>query len=307
MDTPPLPDALSIGDLARMTGVAVETIRMWERRYGRPTSFRLPSGHRRYSMDEARRLLRVAEAVAHGMRPSAALTATPERIEAHLAAVNPSPPPAAEEWLDLARRFDVEGLAARLRREAAGRSPTEFVSDVVGPLLAAVGRAWADGRIDVRHEHFLSEVVSDELRTLRVATESARDAQGAAAAPPHVLLSTLPGERHALGLDMAAVVAAHGGARCIVLGGDTPIGDIAAAARESEADIVALSVTVAHGGVDADREIVALRALLPPWVRLVAGGAGTRRPRRAPRAIDYVEDFAQFEAVVRAQRTRSAG
>lgn len=296
-------DAISIGDLARTTGVAVETIRMWERRYGRPTSIRLPSGHRRYSMEEARWLLRVAEAVAHGLRPSEALRATPERLTALLAAANPAPPVAPDEWLDLARRFDAEGLAARLRGESAGRTPTEFVAQVVAPLLASVGRAWAEGRIDVRHEHFLSEVMIDALRALRAATAHAPDGPRG---PPRVLLTTLPGERHAFGAEMAAVVAAHAGGRCVLLGADTPIGDIAAAARECSADIVALSVTVAHGGVDADREIAALRALLPPWVRLVAGGAGTRRPRRAPRGIEYVEDFARFEEIVRGHRARVA-
>ena len=40
---------LSIGQLARRTGVAVSTLRAWEHRYAFPVPARLSSGHRRYS------------------------------------------------------------------------------------------------------------------------------------------------------------------------------------------------------------------------------------------------------------------
>lgn len=39
---------LTIGELARRTGLGVATLRMWETRHGFPRSSRLPSGHRRY-------------------------------------------------------------------------------------------------------------------------------------------------------------------------------------------------------------------------------------------------------------------
>jgi DICT domain-containing protein len=42
-------DDLTIGTLARRTGVSVSTIRAWERRYGFPVPRRLDSGHRRYT------------------------------------------------------------------------------------------------------------------------------------------------------------------------------------------------------------------------------------------------------------------
>lgn len=41
-------DSLTIGDLARMTGVATGTLRMWETRHGFPPADRRASGHRRY-------------------------------------------------------------------------------------------------------------------------------------------------------------------------------------------------------------------------------------------------------------------
>lgn len=40
--------SLSIGELARRTGIGVGNLRMWEARHGFPRAVRLPSGHRRY-------------------------------------------------------------------------------------------------------------------------------------------------------------------------------------------------------------------------------------------------------------------
>ena len=40
---------LTIGTLARRTGVSVSTLRAWERRFGFPVPARLESGHRRYT------------------------------------------------------------------------------------------------------------------------------------------------------------------------------------------------------------------------------------------------------------------
>jgi MerR family transcriptional regulator, light-induced transcriptional regulator len=58
---------LSIGELAARAGVAEGTLRMWETRYGFPTAQRLPSGHRRYSEDELRRVIAVVRVRREGL------------------------------------------------------------------------------------------------------------------------------------------------------------------------------------------------------------------------------------------------
>ena len=45
-------DGLSIGELARQTGVPVATLRSWEGRYGFPRPQRLAGGHRRYEQGD---------------------------------------------------------------------------------------------------------------------------------------------------------------------------------------------------------------------------------------------------------------
>lgn len=52
---------LTIGDLAKRSGLRPEVLRMWEQRYGFPVPQRLPSGHRRYAAEDV-------ELVAHVVR-----------------------------------------------------------------------------------------------------------------------------------------------------------------------------------------------------------------------------------------------
>ena len=64
--------------------------------------------------------------------------------------------------------FDGERLRAALLADWTRLGPVEFVRGRVAPLIQAVGDAWALGRLDVRHEHFLSELLlGDLLRLLR--------------------------------------------------------------------------------------------------------------------------------------------
>ena len=77
-------DLFSIGDVAEASGVSPDTLRMWERRYGRPVPVRLPSGHRRYTGEQLTWLRRVAEALAHGHRPRTVVCASDDELESLL-------------------------------------------------------------------------------------------------------------------------------------------------------------------------------------------------------------------------------
>ena len=48
--------ALSMREMSTRSGVSEGTLRMWEARHGFPVPQRLPSGHRRYSELELRRV-----------------------------------------------------------------------------------------------------------------------------------------------------------------------------------------------------------------------------------------------------------
>ncbi len=285
---------LSIGELSEATGIGVETLRAWERRYGRPHPRRLPSGHRRYEPGEVTGLRLAAEAVARGRRPSEVLALAPSALERLLDALGPSP--GAREGQDLAdllalvTAFRGAGLRAALSKRARRLGPRAFVQCVAEPFGALMGRRWASGELSIRHEHFATEALVEVLYELRGRVRRPR------AGAPLLLFTTLPGERHGLGCAVAALLARTRGARADVLGADTPLEEIAAAAEEAGACGVGVSVSLATGGVRTDRQLVALRDRLPRTVSLVVGGRGARGPRRRLRGMTFASDSAEFEA-----------
>ncbi|MHC5012028.1 MAG: MerR family transcriptional regulator [Planctomycetota bacterium] len=287
-------DLVSIGDVADATGVSAETLRMWERRYGRPRPVRLPSGHRRFTPRQVRWLRRVAEGLALGHRPGAVVPLGEEALDALLRASARKTDLGAEtaHLLELARAFRGPEIASALRVHWEPAAPLRFLTEHVAPFLYAIGRQWADGDLGIRHEHHASEAVEDLLRELR--SRYAPDDWG-----PAILLTSLSGERHGLGLHMAALVAASERCDVNVLGVDTPLDEIVRSARETDAALVGLSISLATGGVDTDREVAALRRALPDSIRLVVGGDGARGVRRGPRGVNYVRDLAAWRKFLR--------
>jgi MerR family transcriptional regulator, light-induced transcriptional regulator len=67
-------DGLTIGELARRTGVAAATLRSWEARHGFPRPRRLAGGHRRYDRDDTAVIAEVLAQRAAGLSLPAAIT-----------------------------------------------------------------------------------------------------------------------------------------------------------------------------------------------------------------------------------------
>lgn len=268
---------LSIGALARATGIPVETLRTWEARYGFPAPERKPSGHRVYAPSCVVRLRRMAEAIARGHRASTVVAATDAQLATLLDVTRvtsdtrydgtPPDDEALREHLDAIAAFDGDRLTRLLRDDAARLGTMEFLRVRMSPLIAHVGDAWHAGTLHVRHEHFFTQRVEDVLRELRASFEA--DASG-----PLVVFATLPGERHGLGLQMAALVVAMQRCRVLYLGVDTPAIEIADVARDLGARAVAISISVASSGAATHEQLETLRARLPKRVPLVVGGAG---------------------------------
>lgn len=273
------PELLSIGDICEETGLSPDVIRVWERRYGFPVPVRLPSGHRRYRPEDLHRLRLMAEAVAQGHRPSLVATAEDAALRRLLQKDED------RAWKDLVdplfeavQRLDAQALKDLLDQGHQREGTVPFLRHCVSPLLDRVGMAWAEGNLGIHHEHFLTEILEDRLRTLR-AEQRVNPGQ----AP--ILFATLPGERHRLGLLMAALTYAARGYRTELLGVDVPVASIAAAARTLKAACVAVSLSIQSSGEPTRRLLQDLQERLPKGCRLIIGGQGAARTRR----LDGVE------------------
>lgn len=271
---------LSIGDIRAETGLSVDVVRVWERRYGFPVPIRTASGHRRYHIEDLRRLRLMAEALAHGHRP--ALVAHSDEA-ALKRLILPEGNDRVEGLFSAALRMDSDQMRSLLHRHLGQLGWRLFLLQVVSPLIDRVSIAWADGAMEVHHEHLISEVLEDVLRKLR---QEFHVVPGRG----RVLLCTMPGERHRLDLLMAALAYAAQGARTELLGVDLPIVSIAQAAHILKVDRVAVSLSIQCTGEPVRRMLQELMTRLPAGCQLLVGGKGAARTRHLP-GVGHMPDL----------------
>ena len=296
---------LSIAEVERETGLGKDTLRAWERRYGFPLPERDATGVRGYPRALVDRLALIRRALLAGWRPGRLLALPVAQLDAVLADVAAAAAPRGpavpgtldvEQGIAALRSGGPEGLRHWLTLGLAHTGLAAFVVDGLAPLTAAVGEAWVAGGIAVYEEHLYSEAVQSVLRSALVPFRAGLESRA-----PRVLLTTVPGEAHGLGLLMAEALLTLESCRCLSLGTQTPLPDIVAAAHAQHIDVVALSFSESLPAPQALAALTELRARLPAHVHVWAGGGcaalcGLRMAgiRVASRLVDINEAVADW-------------
>ena len=293
--TPRAEPTLTIGAVSHATGIPKETLRTWERRYGFPLPERSDTGHRRYAARVVERLRLIQQAIERGHRASQvvplgvseltellalitpAAPHAPPTTTSHQLSLSPELPPAPEvapeqtaqlldAWMALTLALDTEGLTTALRSSWFTFGPLRAIETLITPFLERVGQGWYEGRLAVFHEQFVSQALKSFL------SEQWRTISARSTGQP-LLLATLPGEFHGLGLHLAAVVLAMAGLRVKLLGCDILVETISQAATQHHAKHVLISVSAASNPHHVQRQLIALRQTLPDDITLIVGGS----------------------------------
>ncbi|WP_298231734.1 cobalamin-dependent protein, partial [uncultured Azohydromonas sp.] len=201
-----------------------------------------------------------------------------------------------ERLMALLRGHDGAALRQALAVAQARHGLRGFVIEVVAPMARRVGEAWLHGELRIFEEHLFTECVQATLH-------AALGSLPVHAGRPRVLLTTLPGEPHGLGLLMAQTVLSLEGCACLALGTQVPLDDIAAATASWGAEVVALSVTGCQKRNLVLASLARLRALLPAGVALWVGGAAPALGRRPPEGVLRVAALEDIPEALRAWRT----
>jgi DNA-binding transcriptional MerR regulator/methylmalonyl-CoA mutase cobalamin-binding subunit len=303
--------AATIAMVERETGLSKDTLRMWERRYGFPLPQRDSRGERAYPPDQVEKLRVISRLLRRGMRPgqliNVPLAELIERLHADETALPTDPgrgldgalAPMLEEAMALLQRYDEPGLRSHLSMALWRLGLRRFVIEFVDAMNVRVGDAWCRGEFTVSHEHLYAEQMQHLLRQ-GIGSIAPGERQ------PSVLLTTLPGEEHQLGLLMAHVCLAAEGARCISLGVQTPAADIAQAVRGQAIDVVALSFSEALTLHAAHDMLEDLRARLPAPIQVWAGGKLWARARQPVPGVRFITRLTQIpEALAAHTRSRA--
>jgi DNA-binding transcriptional MerR regulator/methylmalonyl-CoA mutase cobalamin-binding subunit len=280
------------------------TLRAWERRYGFPRPERRRDSNRRlYSSEQLARLQQVAQLLERGYQPSDVIHKTESDL-AQLLGTGLIPAVSAvtavaevPALLELLAADDAKGIDEQLRLAAAAWGAKRFVTELAHPLAQAVGVAWAKGELSIRHEHLITECLTTQLRALLAAHQ---DVDGT----PHVVLGTLPGESHTLGLQMVAVYLALSAAKPRLLGPNMPPDQIAAAARALGASVVGIAVSSVAEMPATRRQLGRLAAGLPSSTALWVGGAGTKALGKLPAPAEAVQSWLAIDAALARARRR---
>ena len=290
---------LSISAVERETGLSKDTLRVWEKRYGFPNPGRDANGERVYRREEVEKLVIIKRLIDRGARPGKVVTLSLEALMGQTEAGRgpTDDPPELLRLLQLVRAHDVVELRQQLDQSLLRQGLARFLQDTIAPLNQIVGDAWMRAEIEVFEEHLYTEVTQSLLR-------SAAGAIARADGSPRVLLTTLPGEQHLLGLLMAECMLNAEGATCVALGPQTPASEIARAAAAQRADVVGLSFSPAYPAHTAIETLAALRAMLPTAVDVWAGGSNPALFRRRLDGIQPVRDVAAISDAVAGWRAR---
>ena len=115
---------------------------------------------------------------------------------------------------------------------------------------------------------------------------------------PTIVLTTLPGEPHTLGLQMVALYLSLAGAKPRLLGASTPPNQIIAAAHAFNAEVVGIALTPAAELAAARRDLQRLARSLPNSVALWLGGAGASALGKLPERIESIVSWAQLDSAL---------
>jgi methanogenic corrinoid protein MtbC1 len=139
--------------------------------------------------------------------------------------------------------------------------------EVLAPLLAHTGASWQNGTLTIWEEHLASATVRTVVEILYPGVLKAKAA--APAVGRTVLLACPPEEGHDLGLRMVADRFDMAGWTTYYLGPDTPVAEIADAARRLGADAIVMSSSTHYHRLAVRHAVDELKAALPAvdiWV-----------------------------------------
>ena len=274
----------TIKAVSQATGLSVETLRAWERRYEVVSPSRDGSGRRTYSANDVARLrlLRTATELGHTISRLARLSMDDlaKLVVDSGGQARPGPVRGqsfVDRAVDAAEHSDPSGVEEVLTSAIALLPPNEVVHTVIVPLVREIGERWHRGEVSIAQEHMVTDIV--RRLVISVARGYLRSDNG-----PCLVLATLSGERHELGILMCSWLAATRRFRTHYLGADCPAEEIARFALEVDARAVLVSLVMPENDVPALEQLDTLATKLSGKCEIWVGGFAARfvEPSRIP-------------------------
>lgn len=307
----------TIKQAAQRVGVSEAVLRAWERRYDVVSPQRTDSGYRLYDDRTIAVLSSMRRLVDEGWSPAAAAKhvavapeASPDDVPAERRAVTSGHRAASglgrtatgalpheeateltEAFLEAAAVVDPGTVETVLDQAFALGSFEAVAQSWLMPTLTALGKAWAEGWVDVAGEHAAAHAV---MRRLSLAFAAAASATRG----PRVVVALPPGSLHELGALTFATVARRRGLPVVYLGADLPVQSWARAVHAFPTRAAVLVVPTETDRAAACDAVTALQQAAPGLTVAAGGGASAdlapgvlALPHAMVEAVDLLESL----------------
>ena len=287
---------LSIDEIARDTGLGKDTLRVWERRYGFPDPLRTPTGDRVYTETHLERLRLICRLIDLGYRPGRVVPLSPEALSQLPTPGNGSieerSDPVIEGLICFLESGNTSEFKTTLFELVDQQSPKDFVYQTAEPLLKATGNAWAQGRISIYLEHFVTQQLMAAIHTAQSRVRSTPSGL-------RVLLTTLPGEPHGMGVMLVELLLNISGVETINIGLETPMDQLQHACASLNPDVLALSFSAIQKRPQTMALLEELDQKIPPTIPILAGGSGITKLRALPKRFMIIKKMNSLDSTIK--------
>jgi len=286
----------SIKAVSQATGVSIETLRAWERRYQVVEPKRDPNGRRSYDPVDVIRLRKLHEATERGHPISKLARLSDEELGKIIDASARAKPEAAPlsfsgQMLNAAINYQPDECDQVLAMALALLPLKQVVTEVLSPTLIEVGRRWHDGELTVAQERIVTI-------TTRKQVSSVLDTYNRIATGKPVVFATLGHERHELGILMCALLTAARGVRCHYLGPEIPGIELATYVERVQASTVVISMVSEALKQNALEELQNLVKHAPSSTHICIGGQAAVSLTPTDARVHYCRDYDSYEAII---------
>lgn len=244
--------AFNLKVVLKETGIAADTLRAWERRYGLPMPQRSAGGHRLYSQRDIEIIKWLMKRQVEGLSISRAVDLWNEHLtsgldplagfgQTGLAPLVSLQYPTSDttldslraHWIDACLSFN-EAIAEQILNQAFSIFPVEAVcTDVLQKGLSEIGDLWYENRASVQQEHFASGLAIRRLDALLSASPAPTRNQS-------VIIGCPSNEWHTFTPLLLALFVRRRGLNVLYLGANVPISQFTDTVKNAKADLVVL-------------------------------------------------------------------
>ena len=244
--------AYNIKVVLNKTGIAADTLRAWERRYGLPVPQRTQGGHRLYSEYDIATIKWLLAKQEDGLSISRAVDLWNEQLASNLdpladsVSIDSSPSLAVTaqapdstlatfrtQWIEACTEFD-EIVAEQIINQAFSLFPVESVCmDIMQKGLSEIGDLWYENKLSVQQEHFASGLAMRRLDALLSAAPAPTKKQT-------ILVGCSADEWHTFTPLLLSLLLRRRGYKVIYLGANVPAERFTDTVKDVNADLVVL-------------------------------------------------------------------